>query len=249
MSRIISFVSACGGIGKTSIIYEVSKIIAKNKKVCVFDSYFGMNNLSLRFEKENDIDFKDYLTGRLGTYNVLNKVNNNLFYIKTNSVNFDYLKHAELIKFFLYQIAEDFDFLLIDVNCFNLQTLDLMLDVSNEAIVIVSDDETCVRNSAKLIQKINTVKDIYNTNLLINKVRSIKSIKRKCLSEVDISEILKCEVIFSIPKLYNFNRYFNQFIYKFAYSIIKNKNISYKFYSKYKGILGYIRRIKYAKFE
>ena len=61
MCRIISFISSAGGIGKTSIIYELSKDLSSSKnKVCVFDGYFGINNLSLKYENDEDIDLKDY---------------------------------------------------------------------------------------------------------------------------------------------------------------------------------------------
>ena len=124
-----------------------------------------------------------------------------------------------------------------------------MLDVSNEVIIVLSDDEMCVRNSSKLISIVSSKFNINNIKLLLNKIRVVKSLKRKCLSENDISEILGNEIIYSIPKLYNFKKEFDKYISKLSYSIVLNKNFSYDFYSKYKGIFGFIRRIKYARYE
>ena len=100
MCRIISFVSASGGIGKTTLLFHAANELSKKYKVCVFDSYFSMNDLSERYLGNVSYDLKDYLIGKLGTFNVLNKVKNNLFVVKTNE-RFDYLKHGELIKFFI----------------------------------------------------------------------------------------------------------------------------------------------------
>ena len=102
MCRIISFLSAKGGVGKSTIIYNVSKKLADmSYKVCVIDAYFSMNEISLMFEKIEGVDLREYLIGKLGTSLVLNEYKHNLFYVKTNHTSFDYLKHLSLIKFFI----------------------------------------------------------------------------------------------------------------------------------------------------
>ena len=44
-------------------------------------------------------DFKDVVVGGLGFDNVLNNVNDGLWFVKTNSVFFDYTKHFVLLAF------------------------------------------------------------------------------------------------------------------------------------------------------
>ena len=180
MSRIISFLSAKGGIGKSSIIYNLSKNLSlSDYRVCVIDSYFALNGVSLLLERNKSIDFKEYILGNLGTLNVLNKVNNNLFYVNTNSSNFDYKKHLNLIKFFILEIAENFDFIFIDVNCFDECVLEVMLEVSNEVIFITSDNEISIRNTAKIINYAKRFKNVYSRKILLNMTREIASIKNK----------------------------------------------------------------------
>lgn len=258
MCRIISFISSKGGVGKTTLITELAKMLSdKSRSVCVFDSYFGMNSLSLKFETEGDIDFKEYLNGELGSREIINKVEANLFYIKTNSARYDYLMHYELIKFFIDEVSSWFDFILIDVNCFNSRILNLFLECSNEICLVVDDTEETIRNSAKVLQKVCFYNNIKNQKIILNKARIIGEIKGKILSEDDIEDILKREVIFTIPKFYK-NNYFTKnkstikirnLMNNFCLAFIENKKVDGGCKNEYKGVIGLIKRKVYEKFE
>ncbi len=258
MSRVISFLSAKGGVGKTTIIYNLAKMMRElDYRVCVFDAYFSMNSCSLLFEKEKTIDFKEYLVGRVGTDFVLNKVNENLYFVKTNSNSFEYLKHQGLIKFFIEEAANRFDYIFIDVNCFNEQSLMTMLNSSSEAVVVADDDNNSLRNCAKLISKVKLCSHVYDIKIILNKMRVIHLLKNKTLSETEISSLLKTNIIFSIPKFLKYNNKFKRNVIDFekkystnlCYSLITNKwqdNINKK---QYKGLIGFIRRLRYIKYE
>lgn len=258
MCRIISFISSAGGIGKTSIIYELSKELSSIKnKVCVFDGYFGINNLSLKFENDGDIDLKEYLVGNLSLKEVINKENYNLFYIKSNSASFDYLMHYELIKFFVEELSGSFDYILIDVNSLNMKNLSLFLECSNEIILICNNENITIRNSAKLIQKACYYSNIKNQKIILNMAKVIGEIKGRFLGEEEIEDILKREIIFVIPKFYK-NNYFSLqkctitkkfFLKKLTTSIIQNKKVYSGYKDKYKGFFGLLRRRFYEKFE
>ena len=87
MCRIISFLSASGGVGKTTIIYNVSKYISrKNYKVCIIDGYFKYNTISNLFTNNNTVDFKEYIKGKIGTIDICNKYNDYLYFVKTNDL-------------------------------------------------------------------------------------------------------------------------------------------------------------------
>lgn len=258
MCRIISFISSAGGIGKTSIIYELSKDLSSSKnKVCVFDGYFGINNLSLKYENDDDVDLKEYLVGNLSLKEVVNKANYNLFYIKSNSASFDYLLHFELIKFFVEELSSFFDYILIDVNSLNMKNLSLFLECSNEMILICSNENITIRNSAKLLQKACYYSNIKNQKIILNMARVIGEIKGNFLGEKEIEEILKREIVFVIPKFYKNNYFLLQkdaikkriFFKKLTTSIIQNKKIYSGYKDKYKGFLGLLRRRFYEKFE
>ena len=113
MCRVIGFVSVDNFYEKSKVVFQISKHLSnEGNRVCLFDSYFGMNKLSVFAGENKGVDLKEYITGRFGTLSVLNKINSNLFYVKTNNLSFDYNSHINLIQFFISEISERFDFIL-----------------------------------------------------------------------------------------------------------------------------------------
>jgi len=258
MCRVVSFLSAKGGVGKSSIICSLAKELSyKNFKVCVIDAYFGMNSLSSKFEKNNGIDLKEYITGNLRASETLNHYNDRLSYVKTNQVTFDYLSHIELIKFFVMELVSQFDYILVDVNCFNDKITSAMLDVSNEAIIVLNDHSDTIRNSIKLIQKVYLFSGIKNVNLILNQARVALEMSGKTLGEHEIKDILKQEILFVIPWLYKDNFLSNNFSYidnrkyskKLCLSFINNSREYVDYAKSYRGVFGAVRRKFYEKFE
>ena len=256
MSRIVSFLSIKGGVGKTSILAELAINLAKKGyRVCVFDAYFNINGCSSKFESLYSKDIKDYLGGNMKIHDVINHYTYNLDYVMSNSVSFDYLMHGEEIKRFIRQLGGEYDYFLIDVNCFNDSILDLMLGVSNEAMVILDDHEDTIRNTMKLIQKIHLYKNINNLCMTINQARIIKEMRGKVLGEKDIEEILKEEVLFVFPKFVRKNMLGTKLpirrscFLKFSDAFISNTKNILNYQRCYKGPLGLIKRRLYEKYE
>lgn len=256
MSRIVSFLSIKGGVGKTSILAELATELAHtDHKVCVFDAYFNINGCSSRFENFESKDLKDCLTGRLKPQDVINHFTYNLDFIKSNSVTFNYLTYSAEIKRFLQGISLAYDYVLIDVNCFNDEVLDLMLSVSNEALLVLSDHEDAIRNSMKLIQKVHLYRNINNINLIINQARIIKEMKGKVLGEREIEEILKEEVLFVFPKFVERSMIGAKLpikracFKKFSEAFISNTKNILDYKKTYKGPFGIIKRRLYEKYE
>ena len=141
MCRIISFISARGGLGKTSLISMLGKELANmGKKVCLLDGMFAFNDLYTKFENNRQFDLCEYLVGNIGIYDVLSIAGQNLYFIKSNDPRFDYLRHAELICKLTGDLAAQFDFILIEVNAKDKKNLNLFLSLSSEVFLIVSQD-------------------------------------------------------------------------------------------------------------
>ena len=257
MCRIISFLSAKGGLGKTSLISMLGEELSKcGKKVCMFDGIFALNDLSLISQKGRGFDLCEYLAGNIGVYDVINKSKNNLFFLKTNNPRFDYLKCSELIQGFILEISLQFDYILIEVNSFDVKNLNLFLKVSSEAFLIASQDRQVLLNSIKLLNKIKNYKNITNIKLVINKFKVISALKMEALSEEEISLILKEEILFSFPKFLKYNIFTvktngEYYVYSrfFARSVEENFWIKIDYKRKYKGLIGKIKRQIYFKFE
>lgn len=247
-----------GGVGKTSIIYELAKELSRQgHSVCVMDAYFNMNVCSTMFEDRPGVDLKEYLCGNLKAYDVINETQYyNLYYVKSNSVTFDYLAQSELIKEFTVSVSCHFDFFLIDVNCFNERILNLMLEVSSESMIIVNDQEDTIRNSMKLVQKVHLYSNINNISMTINQARIIKEMKGQVLGEEEIEDILKQEILFIFPKFYKHNIFRSgmsvkkrYYIQKFCRAFLSNTKEILDYKKDYKGIFGMFKRRLYEKFE
>ncbi len=258
MCRIISFVSAVGGVGKSSIIKLLAEGLAGNKKkVCVIDGVFALNSLSEKLKNKTSFDLSGYLRGNVNYFSVLNKVNDNLYFVKTDDSRCDYYLKGELIEKFIQEISCEFDYILIETSSYDIRNMSLFLNMTNEVFFIITQDNEVIRNSFKLIQKLYQFKNLKNIKLILNKQKVISEINGKVLSEDYISKIFKIEVIFCFPKFLKNNIFENkntssmlrEFMEKFALSVVSNNQIKTNYNRQYHGFIGKIKQKLYAKYE
>lgn len=257
MCRIVAFISSAGGLGQTSIIEMLSKKLAKQDfKVFALDANFCMNDLSLRFECDEKSDLKDYLSGNCNCGDVINYGKCGVDFVQTNCASYDYIKHTELIKYFIDMISKNYDFILIDSNAFSSKVLSLTLNLCNEVICITSDESASVVNCAKLLKLLQMYKNIKNKKLIINKARLVLQSKKRALNEHDIFEVLKTEILFVFPYFFKGNIFRKnadeknrKFAEEFCYSFITNDRRQSDYMSAYRGVLGGIRKILHSKYE
>ncbi len=258
MSRVISFLSARDGYGKSSIIYAIATSLAgKGFRVCVFDSYFSLNHTSFKFSAKRVNDFKSYLNKSCGLGDVLCKQSENLFYLKTNSSTFDYLAHLNLIEKAIDKFKMVFDFVLIDVDHKNISVRDSLLGLSSECVLIMTPEVSSVVSTLKLIEFLKRFKNLTNLNVIINRLQVIKSLCNKALGEKDILKIMGRKPLFTLPKFIKNNPFVknenemckDKFVRGLSESIIKNERVFVDYEKKYKGIVGFIKRKIYEKFE
>lgn len=254
---MISFVSAKGGLGKTSVISMLARSLSDSgKMVCVIDGVFALNELSFKFDSKRTFDLFEYLIGNIGIHDVLNKHNENLFFIKTNDPRFDYASREDLICELIVVLCERFDYVLIEVSALNPKSLNMFLKASSEAFVIVDQEREVLLNSIKLLDKIKNYKNITNIKLILNKFKVISELLGECMGEEEIETILRFKILFSFPQFLKYNIFKNEaskkyFLYSsfFKASVEENlwKKIDYK--KEYSGMLGKIKRWIYFKFE
>ncbi len=258
MCRIVSFVSGSGGVGQTSLIYSLSKMLSeKNFRVCVFDGHFNLNVISLKYNSVEEHDLMEYIAGNLGALEVLCSENAYLKFVKCNCITFNYLAHFELIKAFILELANHFDYILIDANSNAKKQLSLALECSNEAILILSNELCSIRSGAKILQKIYFYENILSVNIVLNKIRVIAEICGNALGEKEISEIFKIAPLFVFPKFYKNNIFENKkagtktekMLYEFCESFLSNERIESDYKKQYSGLIGYFRRKFYEKYE
>lgn len=258
MCRIISFVSAAGGLGKSSLINVLADSLSSaGFSVCVFDGVFSLNSLPSKMGNKNMTDLSDYLVGNINSYLALNKINENLYFVKTNDASFDYLSKGELIARFINDISFNFDYILIETSSYDARNISLFLSISTEAFVIINQEISVLENTKKLLKKISFYKNIANVKLVLNKQKIIGEITGKIISEERINFMFGQEIIFSFPKFLKHNIfeygkksiYYKYFSERFEKSVVQNRFVPTTYKNKYKGIIGSFRRKLYSKFE
>lgn len=282
MCRIVTFVSAAGGVGQTSIIKKLADSLSGlGHRVCLIDAHFGLNDLSLRFlekrersgdsvelDKLTDFDLKDYLSGEhYCAGDIPTRQGRGVWVVRSNCAEFDYTVHLELFVAFVKQLADDFDFVLIDSNSFSFRALELALLPATEIILILSDYEAHVLNGARLIKKIKSVNHCAECLLLLNKVHPALAASNIYLNETEIGELLKCRVLFSFPLFYKYNIFSDKFelqkrgadfnkhrekiggiFFEFVRSFVEWRNCKSSTFN-FKGLFGLVRKRHRAKFE
>lgn len=258
MCRIISFVGSRGGVGNTSIILTLAEQMRnQNKKILLIDGYFSINDLSMRFDVKKEIDFKEYITGDAREYDVLNYAKHNLLYLKTNKTNFDYKRHESVFCEFVKNVSNKFDYILIDVNNFDFENLNLFLKCSNETIIVMSDEKIDVLNSHKFIQQIIRYKNITNVKIIINKAFVVGWLSGERVSVSDVQNLLETDVLFVFERFNKFNCFNFKNITKKQMKIMKlfcnvfitNNPYLINHEKRYCGIIGYFRKKVAKKYE
>lgn len=257
MSRVIGFVGTSGGIGKTSIVYDLAiRLSMKGYKVCAFDGCFNNNSLSLKFNTKHPKDLKEWIVGDFDEEYILNKVSSKLSFVKTNIFQFDYFRHIKLIKSYIEKISENFDYVLIDYNEGDKKSHEIVLAL-NEICVLTGDDKESVLKLHRLRKKFLFYNNINLFNVVVNKANLIGQIYGKNFTQEEIENLLKVEVLFVIPKFFkrNYFSYKNttinqtKIMMNFCNAFITNKRVQNNMNKNYLGFFGFIRRKLHEQFE
>jgi septum site-determining protein MinD len=199
MSRVIVVTSGKGGVGKSSTCVNLGANLANmGYKVCLIDADLGLKNLDviLGIESRVVFDIQDVINGvvTLNKALVKDKRIDNLYLlpacksIDVTKINFSYLEKI------IFELKKQFDFIFIDSPAGIERGFYNAIRNANEAIVVVNNDITSIRDADKVIGILNT-HGILDTKLIINRV-SLKRIDNGVnITSNDILEIL------SIPLL------------------------------------------------
>lgn len=258
MGRSIAVVSGKGGVGKTTIVCGLGMAFAKKGfSVCVIDFDVGLNNLDVLLGMENRIvyDYADFLNGkcRLSQAIVRHHSMENLYVLVSNeNINFD--NHKEKTIKTLEKLSNIFDYVLVDSPAGVGAGFKWAVDSCGECIVVVSPHITSIRDAGSVLRVLKGGEQNI-LGVVVNRARGDLVVRKKMLSHVQISQLLNTELLGVVPESDIVNIYtsfqFDKIIscsgaLEPFYILVDNiryerKNI-YDYESKYKGVLGVIRR-------
>ena len=254
MSRVVGFVAAGCEINFSEIVSNLARIISKkNYKVCVIDTYFSCGEVSFEFVSNQIVDYKEYLMGRVGAIECLNKENENLFFTRCNSLVFDYENHLIDFDVTIKKASENFDYVFVVINYFDDKIFSHFLSKVSELVIVTNGEVNLIRNSKKIILMSNKKENIVGTKIIVTNHKVIGEIERKNLSILDIEKVLCTKVIFVFPKLkigYNNKTKETCELYlRLCYNFITNEKFYFDYKKPYRGLIGFVRRRMYEKFE
>ena len=257
MGRKIAVVSGKGGVGKTTVACGLALALSKNgKSVCLVDLDVGLNNLDVLLGLENKVvyDLADCLSGRCRLKQALVTGNGfeNLYLLP--SMRFSSVKITPLqIKSITDKLAGVFDFVIIDAPAGAGENFELAVYGANEALVVVTPHMASLRDADKVIGLLKGF-GISETSIVVNRIRGDMVARKEMLSHTQISKLLKCPIMGVIPESDDINIYSSFKFDKIAksktvvaftilvHNIKTDKKVIYDYESRYKGLIGIIRR-------
>lgn len=194
MSRVIVVTSGKGGVGKSSTCVNLGGNLALNGyKVCLIDADLGLKNLDVLLGIENRVifDIQDVINGvsTLKQALVKDKRIENLYLLPAcKSIDVTKINFSCLEKI-IVELKKQFDFILIDSPAGIERGFYNAIRNANEAIVVVNNDVTSIRDADKVIGILNT-HGIIDNKLIINKVSLKKIDKEINITMNDVIEVL-----------------------------------------------------------
>lgn len=254
MARTILITSGKGGTGKSTVCVNLGIQLAKaGKRVCLVDLDFGLNSLDATCFMDGKINFDliDAVNYRCRIKQAINPTAiNNLFLIACTHSLEDSDVNPQEIKLLLNSQSSFFDFFLIDGSSGIDSGFHKACCVAEEALVVVNPYPVSVRDADKVISLLGAY-DVNEIFLLVNRIRAEHVLAGKCLSEEEISVLLKRPVKGVIPEndelltgtFSDWASRGNRAFYVLAENVAENKSRIIN-YCKQRGFLGFKRKYK-----
>ena len=254
MAKKYVITSGKGGVGKTTITANLGfKLAESGMRVAVVDADLGLNNLDVLTGVENKaiFDLSDAIRGKCRVKQALveSPLNKNLFVLPScHTLSLNEISGQD-VKSAVDSIDGLFDYILIDCPAGIDVGFHRAVSCADFAIVIVTPTVSSVRDADKVISILKSY-PLESVSIIVNKLRGDLVLSGKSLSESDVENTLKTEVIGVIPELDEFNSIYRQNLVGESAKALKLISLSvqgkslktYDYLKKYSGFWGSIRK-------
>ncbi len=206
MTEVFVVTSGKGGVGKTTIVANLSVALAgMGKKVLCVDADIGLRNLDMVLGLENRIvyDVLDVLEGRVDFQKALvkDKRGFSLWLLPANQTkNKDAVDPEKWLKLFEdIKSSGQYDYIFIDSPAGIEKGFRLAASPADTALVVVNPDVSSVRDADRVIGLLENMEKT-NYKLIINRIRWDAVEKGEMLFVEDIVEILRAPLLGVVPE-------------------------------------------------
>lgn len=204
MARKIVITSGKGGVGKSTVCFNLGLQLAKtNARVVMLDVDVGLNNLDVVAGIENSVlyDLVDVIEGRVRIDQAL--VNDkdvlDLYYLPTCHTYNTGRVSAENLNNVVQELSNSFDYILLDCPAGIDFGFHRAVFCASEAIIVTTPHISSVKDA----DKVATLLCHYNLDsigLVVNRINNKLLFKHRIITPNDIANALKLPLIGEIPE-------------------------------------------------
>jgi septum site-determining protein MinD len=203
MGEVYVITSGKGGVGKTTTTANLGAGLAVlGKKVALVDADIGLRNLDVVMGLENRIvfDVVDVIEGkcRLKQALIKDKRYDGLCLLPAAQTKEKDAVTPEQMKKMTAQLAEDFDFVLIDCPAGIEQGFKNAIAGADKAIVVATPEVSAVRDADRIVGLLEAA-EVDKPLLVVNRVRAEMVARGDMLSLEDVTEVLGIDVLGMVP--------------------------------------------------
>lgn len=203
MSRIIVVTSGKGGVGKTTCTANLGMALARlGRQVVLVDADFGLRNLDLLLGLENRVVYTalEVLSGecRLEQALVKDKRYSQLALLPAAQNRNKDAVSADQIKQLVGDLAQKYDYVLIDCPAGIEQGFQNAIAAAEEALVVTTPEISAVRDADRVVGLLEAQR-VNQLHLVINRLRPAMVQANDMMSVQDVQEILSIPLIGVIP--------------------------------------------------
>ena len=203
MSEIIVITSGKGGVGKTTVTANLGLGLARmNKKVAVVDTDIGLRNLDVVLGLENRIVYNliDVIEGscRMKQALIRDKQCDTLYLLPSAQTKDKTAITPEQMVKLTQDLAEEFDYILLDCPAGIEQGFKNAIAGANSAIVVTTPEVSAIRDADRIIGLLQA-NEMPKIQLIINRLRMDMVKRGEMMSVEDVTEILAVDLLGAIP--------------------------------------------------
>ncbi|MEI6043374.1 MAG: septum site-determining protein MinD [Chloroflexota bacterium] len=202
--KVVTITSGKGGVGKTTTTANLGTALAvQGLKVAVVDADIGLRNLDVVLGLENRIvyDLVDVVEGRARLRQALIKDKRypELCLLPAAQTRDKHAVNADQMAELCRQLAQDFDFVLIDSPAGIEQGFRNAIAGANQVLIVTNPEVSAVRDADRIIGLVEAA-ELGAPRLIVNRVKPTMIKQGNMMSVQDVLDILAIGLIGVVPE-------------------------------------------------